>query len=319
MTLKDYSLEHVIEVYLTRCEVEGLSPNTVVVYQETLEQFLGVAKEDGFAGDVRTITPEHIYTYLSWVRKRGVFDHTQHRRHREVRFLFVWLERLGYVEQNPFKHIKNIKLPQKVIRPMSAEDIQKLLSAPFPSEFLAARNKAIILLLLDTGIRLSELIGLRLGDLDVETQRLHILNGKMKKQRVVRVGDTALVVLKDYIEIRGEQPGQPFVSKHGKAIRPNSIRVMLRRLAERAGVPHVHPHKFRHTFATWAIEAEAREIDVQFLLGHSSPAMVRRYAATYNAEKAARAHAKWSPGDRLGLPAHSVVAHRDPDDPLPGA
>jgi len=74
---------------------------------------------------------------------------------------------------------------------------------------------------------------------------------------------------------------------------------MLRRLAERAGVPHVNPHKFRHTFATWAIEAQAREIDVQFLLGHSSPAMVRRYSATYNAEKAARAHARWSPGDML--------------------
>jgi len=301
MTLEDWSLGHAIEVYLTRCEVEGLSPNTVVAYRETLEQFLEVAKEGGFADDVRKIAPEQIYTYLSWVRKRGVSDHTLHRRHREVRFLFVWLERLGYVKGNPFEHIRNLKLPQKVIRPISAEDIQKLLSAPFPSEFLAARNKAIILLLLDTGIRLSELIGLRLEDLDADTQRLHILNGKMKKQRVVRVGDTALQALQRYIEIRGDRTGQLFLSKHGRAIRPNSIRVMLRRLAERAGVPHVNPHKFRHTFATWAIEAEAREIDVQFLLGHSTPAMVRRYAATYNAEKAARAHARWSPGDRLGL------------------
>jgi len=147
---------------------------------------------------------------------------------------------------------------------------------------------------------LSELISLTLDDLDMNTQRLHILNGKMKKQRVVRVGDTALRALERYIQARGDQPGQLFLSKHGKAIRPNSIRVMLRRLAERAGVPHIHPHKFRHTFATWAIEAEAREIDVQFLLGHSTPAMVRRYAATCNAEKAARAHARWSPGDRLG-------------------
>jgi len=299
MTLENYSLEHATEVYLARCEVEGLSPNTVVAYRETLEQFLTVAREHRFADDVRKITPEHIYTYLAWVRKRGVSDHTQHRRHREVRFLFVWLERLGYVKENPFKHIRNLKLPQKVIRPVSAEDIRKLLNAPFPSEFLATRNKAIILLLLDTGIRLSELIGLGFDDLDVKAQRLQILNGKGKKQRVVRVGDTALVALRDYIEIRGDQPGQLFLSKNGKAIRPNSIRVMLRRLAERAGVPHVYPHKFRHTFATWAIEAEAREIDVQFLLGHSSPVMVRRYAATYDAEKAARAHAKWSPGDRL--------------------
>ena len=91
-----------------------------------------------------------------------------------------------------------------------------------------------------------------------------------------------------------------FISSRGRAIRPNSIRVMLRRLAVRAGVPHVYPHKFRHTFATWALESEARELDVQLLLGHSSSAMVRRYSSTYNAEKAARAHARWSPADQLG-------------------
>jgi len=242
MTLENYSLAHAIEVYVTRCEVEGLSPNTVVAYRETLEQFLQVAKKHGFADDVTKIAPEHIYTYLAWVRNRGVSDHTQHRRHREVKFLFVWLERLGYVKANPFEHVKNLQLPPKVIRPISAQDIQKLLSAPFPNEFLAARNKAIMLLLLDTGIRLSELIGLRLEDLDVPIQRLHILNGKMKKQPVVRVGDTALEALKRYIEVRGDQPGQLFLSRAGRAIRPNPIRVMLRRLAERAGVPHLHPH-----------------------------------------------------------------------------
>jgi len=110
-----------------------------------------------------------------------------------------------------------------------------------------------------------------------------------------------LAAPKKHIEIRADQPRQLFLSKRGKAIRPNSIRVMLRRLLERVGVPYVHSHKFLQTFATWAIEAEAREIDVQFLLGHSTPGMVRRYAATYNAEKAARAHARWSPGDRLGM------------------
>jgi len=301
MSLENWTLEHAIEVYLRCCEVEGLSLNTVAAYRETLEQFLRVAKDGGFGDDVREIAPEHIYTYLSWVRKRGVSDHTQHRRHPEVRFLFVWLERWGYVKGNPFEHIKNLKLPQKVIRPIPPEDIQKLLRTPFPSEFLAARNKAIILLLLDTGIRLSELTSLRLDDLDINTQRLQILNGKMKKQRVVRVGNTTLVALEDYIKIRGNQPGQLLLSKHARAIRPNSIPVMSRRLAERAGVPHVHPHQFRHTFATWAIEAEAREIDVQFLLGHSTPAVVRRYSATCNAEKAARAHARWSPGDRLEM------------------
>ena len=299
MRLESYDLEHAIEVYLTAVAVEGKSPNTVVAYRETLEMFLRVAEGHGFAGDVRKITPEHIYKWLGWVKDRGVTDDTLHRRHREARFLFVWLERLGVIEANPFEHIKNVKIPQKVVQPIKAEHIRKLLNADFPNQFLATRNRAIIMLFLDTGIRLNELISLKLDDLDIETQRLLIRNGKMKKQRVVRVGNAALEYLKKYLEVRGDEPGQLFLSKHGRAIRPNSIRVMLRRLAERAGVPHVHPHKFRHTFATWAIESEAREIDVQFLLGHSSPTMVRRYASSYNAEKAARAHAKWSPGDKL--------------------
>jgi len=75
---------------------------------------------------------------------------------------------------------------------------------------------------------------------------------------------------------------------------------LLRRMGKRAGVEKVKVHRFRHTFATWAIENEARELDVQYLLGHSTPAMVRRYSATYDAEKAARAHERFSPADRMG-------------------
>ena len=301
MTLDGYDLGHAIELYLTACRVEGKQPNTVVAYRETLMMFLGVAGKMGFAHDVRAITTEHIYQWLGWVKDRGVTDETLHRRHREAKFIFVWLIRLGVVDANPFDPIKNVQIPKRVVQAIKPEHIRKMLNAWFPNEFLAARNRAIIMVFLDTGIRLNELISLQLEDLDLETQRLRILNGKMKKQRVVGVGDAALEYVKRYLEVRGDEPGQLFLSKHGRAIRPNSIRVMLRRLAERAGVPHVNPHKFRHTFATWAIESEAREIDVQFLLGHSTPVMVRRYASSYNAEKAARAHARWSPGDKLVL------------------
>jgi integrase len=80
----------------------------------------------------------------------------------------------------------------------------------------------------------------------------------------------------------------------------HSVLIFLRRLGKRAGVQKVKVHRFRHTFATWAIENEARELDVQYLLGHSTPAMVRRYSATYDAEKAARAHERFSPADRMG-------------------
>jgi len=74
---------------------------------------------------------------------------------------------------------------------------------------------------------------------------------------------------------------------------------MLRRLGRETGIARVHAHRFRHTFATWAIEQDARELDVQYLLGHASPDMVRRYASSYNVEQAARRHAGFSPAERL--------------------
>jgi integrase len=77
------------------------------------------------------------------------------------------------------------------------------------------------------------------------------------------------------------------------------MRTIFQRLGEECGLAKVHPHQFRHTFGTWAIEQQAREVDVQCLLGHSTPAMLRRYAGSYDAEKAAQAHASFSLGDRL--------------------
>lgn len=93
MTIQNFSLKHATEVYLTRCQVEGKSPNTVVAYRETLGQFLDVARGQEFAHDVREIATEHIYSFLAWV------------------------ERLDCLQENLFRHIRNLKLPQKVITP----------------------------------------------------------------------------------------------------------------------------------------------------------------------------------------------------------
>jgi integrase/recombinase XerC len=85
----------------------------------------------------------------------------------------------------------------------------------------------------------------------------------------------------------------------GLALQPNGLKQLLRRLGRQAGLAKAHAHRFRHTFATWAIEQDARELDVQHLLGHASPDMVHRYASTYSSEQAARRHVMFSPGDRL--------------------
>src|SRR4029078_12099944 len=81
--------------------------------------------------------------------------------------------------------------------------------------------------------------------------------------------------------------------------RPNGLKQLLRRLGRKTGIPKVHAHRFRHTFATWAIQHDARELDVQYLLEHASPDMVRRYSSSYRSEQAALRHHNFSPADQM--------------------
>jgi len=295
----DRRLEPLIDLYLLRCQVEGKSPNTLKAYAWTLERFALIAQEESFPQDVARITPAHIYAYL------GRFSHlspeSRHRYHREVSCFFNWLQTMGYIEQSPFAHIKKVRLPQKIVQPFSPDDVLRLLAWCDPSTPAGARDRAVLLTLLDTGIRVGELVKVELTDLDLEAQRLRILYGKGNKQRVVAFGDDCRSALLHYLEsYRRYRPGPLFVSMFRKQpLQPNAVKQMLRRLGRETGIPKVHAHRFRHTFATWAIEQDARELDVQYLLGHSTPDMVRRYSATYNSEKAARAHHLFSPAARL--------------------
>jgi site-specific recombinase XerD len=294
-------LASLIDLYLLRCQVEGKSPNTITAYRETLSLFQGIGRREGFPEDVQAITPAHIYAYLGRIGSNGLSLETRHRRHREVRFLFSSLKRMGYIEESPFAQIKNIRLPQRIVQPYTAEEIRKLLACCDSRFYWGSRDWAVVLSLLDTGVRRTELVNLDLADLDVEGQRLRVLHGKGNKQRVVRFGARAKEAVEDYLErFRGWEPGPLFLSDKGDRMSSESVLHFLRRLGRRAGVEKVKVHRFRHTFATWAIENEARELDVQYLLGHSTPAMVRRYSATYDAEKAARAHERFSPADRMG-------------------
>ena len=143
-------------------------------------------------------------------------------------------------------------------------------------------------------------MAMQLADVDWAEGRVRVLHGKGKKQRWVAIGTMTAEALRDYLaRHRGQSPGALFRSRKGHAVRPNALNVMMRRVAVRVGLRKVHPHRFRHTFATWAIRSQAREIDVQILLGHSSLTMVQRYARTYSSEQAVTAHANFSPVGQL--------------------
>ena len=112
--------------------------------------------------------------------------------------------------------------------------------------------------------------------------------------------------MRAYLAVRGVESGPLFLASTGHAdllpgvaLQPNGLKQLMRRLAKKSGITKVHAHRFRHTFATWAIQHDARELDVQYLLGHASPDMVRRYSWSYRSEQAATRHERFSPGDQM--------------------
>jgi site-specific recombinase XerD len=297
-------LDEAIAAYLAACDVEGKSPRTVDAYAETLGMFHAICLQRGLPQRVADFRPAHVYAFLKVIADRGVSLGTRHRRFRETRAFFSWCTRMGGCARSPFTGIPNVKVEQKVIQPLSEEDIQALLALCDAGGEFGCRNRAIILLFLDTGMRSAELHQLTLADVSWENRRIHIRHGKGRKQRVVPFRDGPEAALRAYVEgFRGEDAGRLFltISRWGEPRRPMNkylLGTLFTRLGERAGV-HANPHRFRHTFSTWAIENAARELDVQYLLGHSTSAMVRRYSATYDAAKAAEAHASFSPEARL--------------------
>ena len=195
------SLGELSALYLLRCEVEGKSAQTVRAYGETLGRFRRTVS----VADAAAVTPEDVYRYL------GGFSHlsleTRHRYFREVRCFFNWLVDGRYLRDNPFRGIKNVRLPQRIVEPFSPADIAQLMAACDSATALGLRDRAMVLCLLDTGLRCSELVQLSLDDLDLDTRRLRVRHGKGNKQRVVPFAARCRAALKRYLEQRGTAPG----------------------------------------------------------------------------------------------------------------
>ena len=172
----------------------------------------------------------------------------------------------------------------------------------------ARRDRAIILALLDTGLRASELCALRIGDVDLKTGRVEVRHGprggaKGGKGRTVFLGKTARRFVWRYLAERedGEDLEAPlFASKWERPMNPTSLRQLIKRLADKAGVRNCYPHRFRHTFAITYLRAGGDVFTLQALLGHSTLDMVRYYARIGEVDLAS-AHRRASPADNWRL------------------
>ena len=289
-------LDELIPLYLKACAVEGKTDRTLQAYDETMRRLRSACSVLAIPEEIEAFGAAHVYLFMSWIKDRGVSSSTQHLHQRQAKAFFSWCKRMEYVIENPFMRVPMVRRELKVVQPFSKDDITRLIDAANPSTYVGARMRAMIFFLLDTGVRSSELVSIELEDVFFDQHRVQVMQGKGRKQRQTAISEPALAVLRLYLDgFRGREEGYLFRTVDGRPLRHHHMNVMFSRHALKAGVKQVNPHRFRHTFATWAIRANARELDVQYLLGHSSPMMVRRYSATYSSEEAAANHAAFSP------------------------
>ena len=298
------TLAELIALYLARCRIEGLSPRTQRAYSETLARFQRSVAAQGVPDEAAAVETATVIRYCESFQARR--PATRHRYFREVRCFFNWCVAAGFLDHTPFRGLRNVRLPSEVVQPFRPAELARLVAVCDPATAVGRRDAAVVLLFLDTGIRCAELSALDLADCDLPRRRLLIRHGKGNKQRVVPFARRCQAALKAYLAVRGPTPGPlvwavtgPGQLRPGVRLQPNGLKQLLRRRGRAAHVPRCHAHRFRHTFATWAIQQDARELDVQHLLGHAGPEMVRRYTASYRAEDAARRHARFSPADQM--------------------
>ena len=233
-------LDDAIAEYLMACEVEGKSPRTVQAYEETLRVFRRIVAGANLPVIVGGFAAADVYRFLKAIMDSPVSLGTRHSRFRETRAFFSWCTRMGYVTKHPFTGIPNVKVEQKVIQPFTEDEIQQLLAACDGATAFGCRNRAIILLFLDTGMRALELLRVEVDDVNWETRRIHVRQGKGRKQRVVPFGEGPEAALRDYTtRFRGEEPGCLFLATRGarRPLAPFALTTLFDRLGRRAGVP----------------------------------------------------------------------------------
>jgi integrase/recombinase XerD len=262
--------------------------------------------------DIVVITADDLREFLTAVRsrpgakgRRHVSDLTVFAYHRTLAAFFNQLVRQELIARNPMQYVPKPKTGQYLIKPLSEDQVQKLLAQPDTSSFAGLRDLVLMLFLLDTGCRISEALSLTLDSLDLESRTARVV-GKGARQRDVPFGRTTRAWIERYLERRQGSAAFPnvFVNQYGEPLTRFAVNRRLADYGRRAGLRgvRVSPHTFRHTFGiNWLLgtgEYKGDTISLQKLLGHTTPAMTQRYVHL-TGQDLSKLHDRLSPADRL--------------------
>ena len=317
------SIINLLDTYQIQAKTEGKSPHTIRVYATALNILQRFLERKGYPTDVTRIGTEAIREFIGYLQntrafmdhpftgpqKKGLTGHTINCYLRAIRAFWSWLEAEEFIETNPFDRVKVPKAPKKVIMPFSDDQLRSffgLIDAKSPIGF---RDLTLTETLLDTGVRVTELTGLEIEDVNL-VQRCLKVHGKGDKERIVPVGVTIQKALAKYVNKYRPNPMYPlsnnlFLTRDGMPLTPNRVQSIIEVYATRAGIQGVRasPHTFRHTFAVAYLRNGGDVFTLQRILGHETLDMVRNYVCLAQSDLQ-EAHLRCSPVDNLKVKAN---------------
>jgi tyrosine recombinase XerC len=254
-----------VEKFIAYLDIEkNYSQHTLLNYKIDLEEFFIYIQET----PIERVDYFHLRRYLGNLRSKNLKTRTVARKLSSLRSFFKFLFREGLVKKNPSTLLMTPKLDKKLPQFLSEMDATRLVDAVTDQDESGLRDRAILETLYSTGMRVSELVSLNLDRVDFISNMVKVL-GKGKKERLLPIGDTALNVVKKYVDTRKHKSEAVFLNHNGGRLTDRSVRNILNKYILKASIQgHMSPHALRHSFATHLLNAGADLRSVQELLGH---------------------------------------------------
>jgi integrase/recombinase XerC len=274
-------VEKAVDQFLHALRQRNASVHTIKAYSGDLDEFAAYAGSRGW----REIDHVTIRGFLSRLYEKGLGKTSVARSLAAVRSLYRWLAQEGMVEQNPAALVSTPKLPQKLPRVPTIEEMNGVLDGEMPEiASFPERDRLMLELLYGCGIRNSELVGINLDDIRLTAEAV-LIRGKGKKERYVPFGDSARAALKAYLPVRQQMLAERnknvpalLINRRGGRLTTRSVGRIIKKIAVAKGLsPDVHPHTLRHAFGTHMLEEGADLRAIQEMLGHERLSTTQRY------------------------------------------